>query len=242
MTYFYMRTLLLLPCVFGGPPVLKVTGSLVFGQNQFRCGLDSHKNFFINDPKNRVLLGFGQDSVTVRNMAVDDIQTSRLSRGIPQWIMWSLETFDEPEHKWKPKKTQTCGNSLNKFLGGHCTLGAEQKASRHYKGLPTHTQLRVSGLVHFFDEWKGETVYLTADDSIRWSHAYDWCDGFFTQECKNKALDFCGRMFPDKLSHYFSVEIPHQKTDLWLEIASTLGAKPACDASFGIDDILIELK
>lgn len=187
-------------------------------------------------------LAFTAESVAVRDLTVDVIDTPKLTRGYPQWQLFSLDTFDEGEHQWTPKKTQACGNSLNKFLGGHCALGGTENAYRHYRGLPPHNRVRVTALVHFFDEWKGETVYLSADNTVRWSLAYNWCDSFFSVECKNKALDFCGRMFPDKLSHLLTVSFNHTTPELRLQFGSTLGKRSACDVSFGIDDVSVELK
>jgi hypothetical protein len=187
-------------------------------------------------------------------LAVDDGLTIG---GTKQWSLWDMDTFDEPgvmmaknadgtggaqgDAVWSPNDRSFCGSPHDQFLGGHCRFAAT-KAFKKYSDLPPHTRIRVSGRVHFLDKWRGDSVEMLTDGQPVWSQSHDWCPGFLQWKCAKYGLDTCGQSTPDRLSVHAEATVQHSSPTLELSFASSLPAgTDACQQSWGVDDISIEL-
>eukprot|EP00927_Polykrikos_kofoidii_P055600 TRINITY_DN49819_c0_g1_i1.p1 TRINITY_DN49819_c0_g1~~TRINITY_DN49819_c0_g1_i1.p1 ORF type:complete len:315 (-),score=42.96 TRINITY_DN49819_c0_g1_i1:91-1035(-) len=178
--------------------------------------------------------------------------------GARQWALWDLQTFDDaggfiagvnggpgdnalggPE--WSLNDRSFCGSPHDQFLGGHCRF-ASSETTRKYTTLPEHTRVRVRARVHFFDEWEGDSVALSADGRVVWSQSHDWCPGFLKWKCSKYGVDTCGRSTPDRLSVHAEAILHHTSDVLTLSFASSLpGNTDACATSWGVDDVSLEL-
>ncbi|EKX73781.1 conserved hypothetical protein [Theileria equi strain WA] len=169
--------------------------------------------------------------------------TSLAKSGVKQWSMWSVDRFDKGEEmRWMPTNTSTCGKSQDSFLGGHCKLGFG-RVKRIYNDIPSHTEIKVTGRVHFFDMWNGEYIILKADDTVLWTESHNWCPSVTDTACKKYGIDVCGQEYPDRLSVYFNVSMKHENSVLSLEFKSTLDKNTnPCDVSWGIDDIALYIR
>jgi hypothetical protein len=58
--------------------------------------------------------------------------------------------------------------------------------------------------------------------------------------CNKYGINSCGGDLPDRMAHKVSFTRPHNDTAFTIEISSTL-EKPACQASWGIDDFHVFL-
>jgi len=163
-------------------------------------------------------------------------------RGVPQWSLWDLDTFDTVDSgQWFPADRGFCGAPSDRFLGGHCKL-ATAVAVRNYTQLPPHTRVRVRARVHFIDQWTGEAVSLLAQGGTVWSQSHTWCPQVFTRMCLKYGVDTCGRDSPDRLSVKAEAAFAHSGPTLDLAFKSTLpfGTDP-CYKSWGVDDVSVEL-
>lgn len=104
-----------------------------------------------------------------------------------------------------PSPVSNCGRATDHFLGGPCQL-AEGRVKRFYLGIPEHKEIRITGRMHFFDDWNGETVTMTLDDKILWSEAYNWCPTLTDTACRKYRIDVCGQEYPDRLSASFHAD------------------------------------
>nr|PVC50776.1 hypothetical protein MACL_00002050 [Theileria orientalis] len=167
--------------------------------------------------------------------------------------LWEVDRFN-PKDKvnWIPDKISSCGNSGDSFLGGPCYLAAGS-VKRFYNNLPTHTEIKITGRVHFFDEWNGifnahishlgESVLLKVNDSVLWSESHNWCPSVTDSVCRRFGVDVCGTEYPDRLSVNFDVSMLHDSGSLVVEFSSSLDAKTqACEVSWGIDDIALHVR
>ncbi|EZG50025.1 hypothetical protein GNI_126540 [Gregarina niphandrodes] len=181
------------------------------------------------------LLEVGEGQVVAQR-----IKTSGLSlQSSSDWLLYSLDTF-EGGSAWSLKSLSTCG-SMDVFLGGACLLGSSDMVSRTFEDLPAHSAAKVTGRLHLFDSWEGESWSLAADDVVRFTTSHRWCTGY-QSTCKTQSLNVCGNEQGDKLSQRFSMTWPHSNTALTLTATTTLGTKDRCDASWGLDDIALYLK
>lgn len=171
-------------------------------------------------------------------MSFDD---SRITiDGTDQWTMFIFEDFQGTASGWSHEIFNTCGNTMNLFLGGHCNF-AKTEVSKTYRDLPQHDQIRITGNFHFFDDWHGEEGYMFVDDKLVWFDSYDWCDSFLTMSCKEKAINACGGDLPDRMSVPIDITIPHSSENISIKFKSEID-KSSCEASWGVDDLTIYLK
>ncbi|KAK2195785.1 hypothetical protein BdWA1_002379 [Babesia duncani] len=155
--------------------------------------------------------------------------------------LWEIDNFEPNKpNNWTPGKISTCGDLSNYFLGGPCIL-MQGRVYRIYNGLPQHSKIKITGIIHFFDKWEGEGVSIKADGVILHSEHHNWCPTVMHTSCKKFGIDICGQDYPDRLSVYFSVEMDHAASQLSLEFQSGLKSS-ACTASWGIDDIALFLR
>jgi len=163
---------------------------------------------------------------------------SFILNGEIQWYMLKYDDFETKESTkgWSVNETSQCEGMIasNNFLGGHCKTSS-QPISKVFEDLPEHTHIKIQARYHMFDNWEGEYGYMKADDQLAW-----------TQTGKTPshaaAFNICGGNTADpKYNSFIEVIIPHTQDTLFLEFGSSLTKDP-CDASYGIDDVMIFAK
>jgi len=168
--------------------------------------------------------------------------TSLSIGGVRQWALWDLDTFDAVESSpWSLNDRGFCSSMHDQFLGGHCRFGASA-TTRRYEALPPHTRVRVRARIHYIDDWNGESVMLKVDNSTVWAQSHEWCPGFQRWMCSKFGIDSCGRGTPDRLSVKAEASLAHAGPALDVSFASSLAAgTDACQTSWGVDDVSLEL-
>jgi len=187
-------------------------------------------------------------------------------RGVAQWGLIRADHFSGAAHgdgwHWaipsvpsaaaaaEPVAVSTCTatgpNALDRFLGGHCVL-ANGPVQKRFEHLPRHSQVRITGRVHFLDNWRGETAYLKVDQAIGWTQSHRTAPG--------TGLQLCGsERYPEtRMSSPIDIALDHSAdaVDLVFGVHSAAeGAitslaqehAAACERSFGIDDIAIYIR
>lgn len=223
--------------VFGsGPPEMLTSMSMVPAQGLLlrRANEDA-----------MVLTSDGQVAKFPHLLAEADLAAQSLAvGGTQQWALWDFDSFDlegSDSNKWLPNDHGSCGASRDAFLGGHCRFAATT-ANRHYAELPAHSRVRVRARVHFFDQWKDESVMLMVDNKPVWSQSHSWCPGFLKWMCMKYGVDSCGRDTPDRLSVKAEATFQHSGSDLHLAFTSNLAHDTdPCYTSWGVDDVSVEL-
>eukprot|EP00371_Babesia_bovis_P002354 XP_001611001.1 hypothetical protein [Babesia bovis T2Bo] len=210
--------------------------NLIVGKIRFPCGqsvteiseLDKAFAFRTNnvdltlDPKSlKIFSKFKFDG----NIAVKEVN----SGDVKQWTLREIDLFGPREsNNWMPGNISTCGRSGDYFLGGPCQL-SNGRVHRYYFNLPEHTEVRLTGRIHFFDQWE---------------ESHNWCPSLSNTECIKYGIDSCGQEYPDRLSPpkvHFDVFKHHTRESMALEINSNIEGNP-CEASWGIDDIALYLR
>ncbi|XP_954033.1 uncharacterized protein TA06810 [Theileria annulata] len=169
--------------------------------------------------------------------------TTMTSLSVKQWVLWEVDRFNfKDEMNWISGTVNTCGNSKDSFLGGPCVLGPGG-VKRFYNHIPEHTEIKITGRVHFFDEWNGESVFLKVNDKILWSQWHNWCPTIPDSACMKFGIDVCGIEYPDRLSVYLEVSMVNSDSSVALEFFSNLSKeRNPCDVSWGIDDIVLHIR
>jgi len=132
--------------------------------------------------------------------------------------------------------TTHCGDG-NFFIGGHCVeaAGGGNALRKLYKGLRAHSQIRISARFHFIDQWNGEAAYAMVDNQIVWLDTH--------RSSSSNLLNVCGGpLFGSRLGSVVEVVVPHTGENLELSFGAMLQGTDPCDKSFGVDDIVIELR
>jgi len=167
-------------------------------------------------------------------------------RGVPQWALWDLETFDVSDdpmtnsNLWSVNDRGFCATPGDEFLGGHCRFAATATARRY--NLPPHSRVRLSARVHFIDAWLGESVLMQADGKTVWAQAHNWCPGILKWMCSSYGMNTCGQDTPDRLSVRAEAILAHTGPTLDIAFSSSLPlGTDACRTSWGVDDVSVEL-
>ncbi|ORM39415.1 uncharacterized protein BXIN_2954 [Babesia sp. Xinjiang] len=148
------------------------------------------------------------------------------SGDVRQWVLWKMDLFGPNQpNEWMPGDISRCGRSADYFLGGPCKL-SKGRVNRFYFNIPSHSEIRITGRVHFFD---------------RWEESHNWCRTLSNTECVKYGIDSCGQEYPDRLSVHYDISIPHKNATMALEFNSTLDSEP-CQSSWGIDDVALFLR
>ncbi|GBE60265.1 membrane protein, putative [Babesia ovata] len=122
------------------------------------------------------------------------------SGDVGQWVLWNIDMFDPSKiSPWMPGHISSCGRSVDFFLGGPCKL-SRGRVNRFYFGIPQHSEIRLTGRVHFFDQWNGETLSLKVDKDVVWSQPHNWCPTLSNADCVRYGIDSCGQEYPDRIS------------------------------------------
>lgn len=154
--------------------------------------------------------------------------------GVNQFGLIHHDDFDSKEslNGWSHTQTNRCSENGNFFLGGHCIFSNED-VTKQYQ-LPEHNTIRVSAGFHMFDNWNGEHGYMKIDDDVVWSR-----EG---QIDKEAGINFCGGEWNDPAFNLeIDITIPHINENVTITFGSTLEGDP-CNASFGVDDVMIYVK
>merc|ERR1719316_121444 len=142
--------------------------------------------------------------------------------------------FVEKVSGWTPVKVSSCG-SEDKFLGGHCNFAADT-ASKTFKNLPAHTQVRMTARFHFLDKWDGEQAYASLDGKNVWADS--------TKAHRGEGVNMCGSSHPErKFSAPIDVTIPHTGSAVEVKFGTSIEESVnACEQSWGVDDVTIYVK
>ncbi|CDR94557.1 membrane protein, putative [Babesia bigemina] len=183
------------------------------------------------------------------------LSVSKVTSGeVGQWVLWNIDMFDPGKiSPWMPGNISSCGRSVDFFLGGPCKL-SKGRVNRFYFGIPQHSEIRLTGRVHFFDQWNGETLSLKVDNNVVWSRKcnsaspdmapsepHNWCPTLSNADCVRFGIDSCGQEYPDRISVHYDVSMRHSGGSMAVEFSSSLETDP-CEASWGIDDVAVYIR
>eukprot|EP01017_Pseudomicrothorax_dubius_P040377 TRINITY_DN6308_c0_g3_i1.p1 TRINITY_DN6308_c0_g3~~TRINITY_DN6308_c0_g3_i1.p1 ORF type:complete len:283 (-),score=29.03 TRINITY_DN6308_c0_g3_i1:96-944(-) len=175
-------------------------------------------------------------SIMVESITTDTVEApSFYMLDNPQWLLTSLDDFetDESLNGWSQNTTSNCSEEDN-FLGGHCAMGPSE-LSKRYDNLPPHSTLRLNAFAHFIDDWRGEAFFVEVDGQRVFEHIP-------TASTHEKAIDYCGRSVPDpQFNLPIDITISHNSSSVLLTFGSSL-TRDSCEASFGIDNVMIYVK
>jgi hypothetical protein len=139
-----------------------------------------------------------------------------------------------------------CGG--NPFLGGPCEAGGGASLHRMWAGLRQHEQIRLSARVHFLGSWQGEPAFAKVDGQIVWLDTH----GEPRNRASARPVSFalwdgprCGgrqAAGPPRLGAVVEVVVPHRAGSVEIEFGAALGGRDACETSFGVDNVVIELR
>lgn len=116
--------------------------------------------------------------------------TSFIVEGVKQWELKHHDDFESEDslHGWSDKRTSRCNKMMGSFLGGHCNFSFNE-VTKVYKGLKSHTVLRVNASFHMLDAWDGEKALMKINDKIVWNRT--------GKHSKKNGLNICGGDYND---------------------------------------------
>merc|ERR1712072_316552 len=175
---------------------------------------DSIETMRLSSPSGAIMV---DADLTISSISTDTVAASFLEvGGAKQWALVFHEDFQEKVNGWTPVKVSSCGGSEDKFLGGHCNFAADT-ASKVFKNLPAHTQVRMTASFHFLDQWDGEQAYASIDGKNVWADS--------TKSHRGEGINVCGAAHPDR------------------KFATTMDSSTdSCQQSWGVDDVTIYVK
>lgn len=169
----------------------------------------------------------------------DDITTttngdSFAISGVKQFSLLHHDDFDDDVVEgWSDKRRSSCTDNGNAFLGGHCKFSYNE-VSKTFRINASHTQIRITAGFHMFDNWNGEYGYMKVNGDIMWMR-----EGKVDNE---NGMNICGGNHNDPAFNLeIDVIIPHTSNIVTITFGSTLQKDP-CEASFGVDDVMIYTK
>merc|ERR1711990_1008560 len=147
---------------------------------------DSIETMRLSSPSGAIMV---DADPTISSISTDTVAASFLEvGGAKQWALVFHEDFQEKVNGWTPVKVSSCG-SEDKFLGGHCNFAADT-ASKVFKNLPAHTQVRTTARFHFLDKWDGEQAFASIDGKNVWADS--------TKSHRGEGINVCGAAHPDR--------------------------------------------
>lgn len=165
-----------------------------------------------------------------------DLSGDSLSvKGVKQWSMVEHDDFETEESVkgWKNARTSSCSKNGNVFIGGHCNLSYNEISKKFYISIE-HKQVKVTASYHMLDNWEGEFGYMKINGKIVWIK-----EG--VSDPKN-GMNYCGGTDNDAAFNLpIDVNVNHEGKELEITFGSTLEKDP-CEASFGVDDVMIYVK
>merc|ERR1711959_41369 len=193
---------------------------------------DSVETMRLSSPSGAIMV---DADLTISSISTDTVAASFLEiGGAKQWALVYHEDFDEKVSGWTPVKVSSCGSD-DKFLGGHCNFAADT-ASKTFRNLPAHTQVRMTARFHFLDQWDGEQAYASLDGKNVWADS--------TKAHRGEGVNMCGASHPErKFSAPIDVTIPHTGGAVEVKFGTSMAADvDACQQSWGVDDVTIYVK
>ena len=153
-----------------------------------------------------------------------------------EWNILYHDDFDSEESLkgWSHPLTNTCSKGGNAFLGGHCNF-SYQEVSKTFLITKPHKQVRITASFHMFDNWNGEYGYMKVNDSIQWLRQGENINN-------ENGINICGNASNDPaFNMQIDVVVPTEENEIKIAFGSTLETAP-CNASFGVDDVMIYTK
>ena len=173
-----------------------------------------------------------EGDIVISSRDEDESNDSFAISGTKDFSLLNHDDFEGEVKDWSDKRTNTCTPNGNVFLGGHCKFSYNE-VSRTYEINNKHTEIRITASYHMFDNWNGEYGYMKVDNEIVWM-----------REGNNDSdgINVCGGKDNDPAFNLLiDVVVPHTSNKVVLSFGSTLQKDP-CDASFGIDDVMLYFK
>ncbi|CAD8109410.1 unnamed protein product [Paramecium primaurelia] len=161
-------------------------------------------------------------SISVYKMKTQEKKQKVLLQEIQWELLHHLDFNDQSNSK--------CENLRDgHFFGGYCEH-TNQTLSKKFNTLPQHTQIKVELALHVFDQWESEQIIMRADEQIIWKNKFE-----NTVHHNN----FCGSSrFGDQINIPIMKIFDHTHNELNLQVQG-LTSKSTCEASFGIDNLVI---
>lgn len=159
---------------------------------------------------------------------------------VAQWALVALDDFetDASVKSWSDPRATACVKGGDRHLGGYCNFDSE-RVNKTYKFLPPHRFVRVRARFHFLDKWMGEMAMMELNKKIVWTSTHHHCPKIMTDSCRQPS--FCGDdSVSDIMSAPIDVTIAHTASELEVAFSSQL-QETKCEASYGIDDVMIFL-
>merc|ERR1712072_915111 len=184
---------------------------------------DSIETMRLSSPSGAIMV---DADLTISSISTDTVAASFLEvGGAKQWALVFHEDFQEKVSGWTPVKVSSCGGE-DKFLGGHCNFAADT-ASKVFKNLPAHTQVRMTASFHFLDQWDGKNVWADSSKSHR-----------------GEGVNVCGAAHPDrKFAAPIDVTMQHTGDNVEVKFGTTMDSSTdSCQQSWGVDDVTIYVK
>merc|ERR1712072_925498 len=187
---------------------------------------DSIETMRLSSPSGAIMV---DADLTISSISTDTVAASFLEvGGAKQWALVFHEDFQEKVSGWTPVKVSSCGGE-DKFLGGHCNFAADT-ASKVFKNLPAHTQVRMTASFHFLDQWDGEQAFASIDGKNVWADS--------------SKSNVCGAAHPDrKFAAPIDVTMQHTGDNVEVKFGTTMDSSTdSCQQSWGVDDVTIYVK
>merc|ERR1712098_167796 len=106
------------------------------------------------------------------------------------------------------------------MIGGPYQLANDTVVKTY--SLPAHAQVQVTARVNFIDNWDDDQMFMKLDGEYVWTEQYSWCTQMFTLMCSS-GHNACGKPeFPDRLSRFVQVTLPHTGPTLTVEFGTTI--------------------
>jgi hypothetical protein len=230
------------------------------GDNQHHMGVTAEGNFRIAS-KTGPLLESDEDGnifAHTQLLAAGSIASAdnMMVGEMRQWALHLADDFTAGPSGWGTACVTPCGETEQESkdrpciekpdvsgCGGVRMLGGPGKTrngivSKTFKLPKGHTEIRVSAVFHFIDQWEGETGFMQVGNADEeqgcanldyvWTEAYD-------QRLVSSAVSVCGADIGEgRFSVPVEVVIPHTEESVVVTLGSTLGKQKVGQFDTGI--------
>jgi len=183
----------------------------------------------------------GDVTVQGKMIAAGDVQIgsdlggSFIFKELSQWLL-HIDDSQFNSGGWTNQTTSQCGGSAVPILGGYGKF-AGGSATRNYRQLPDHSEIRIKANWHFIDNWAGEMGFLKLDHQLVWTDSHD------SQIANTNAINLCGAPTHEgKFAVPIDVVIPHTATSIAVTFGSNMAHKSPPEASWGISALEIYIR
>ncbi|GAB5358433.1 hypothetical protein AAMO2058_000456900 [Amorphochlora amoebiformis] len=210
------------------------------GSSVYKIGVTAGGVFEIALDEKALMEVDSSGKVTFRTATVSSQALSVSSmtiRGVPQWSLVTQEIFTPTQGSgWSLNQKVTCGDVT--ILGQYPTPPPDDTAittdvnfTKSFNVERAHTKIRVTGTVHFIDDWQGETAYLKVDGHYVWTQSH-------SEKNSKSSVNVCGKLlYPEsRFSVSIDATIPHTAASLKVVFGSTLRSD---QAMFGVSSFAI---